>query len=251
MTMVQKNNKLITNILIKNNIYSFFNNNINNINNNKIFNYFKSNNIYSYSNNNLNNNINNINNINEKELDINTLSSEILINKNQIDNNNINNTNNNSNQNNYINEIDLNQNNLDPQEVKNQIIKESQLNFITTFSLKSESNHNVSEGLKTKGGIEMIASIKLINDKFSLQDIIYNMSGQVILDKEIHIIEVTFKWFLEQKLDEEKIYIKKEIKINDLENKEIKIVLHYVEFFYFAKNILNFIPNKDAFISND
>ena len=97
----------------------------------------------------------------------------------------------------------------------------------------------------------MIASIKLINDKFSLQDIIYNMSGQVILDKEIHIIEVTFKWFLEQKLDEEKIYIKKEIKINDLENKEIKIVLHYVEFFYFAKNILNFIPNKDAFISND
>ena len=183
MTMVQKNNKLITNILIKNNIYSYFNNNNININN-KIFNYFKSNNIYSYSNNNLNNNINNINNINEKELDINTLSSEILINKNQIDNNNINNTNNNnSNQNNYINEIDLNQNNLDPQEVKNQIIKESQLNFITTFSLKSESNHNVSEGLKTKGGIEMIASIKLINDKFSLQDIIYNMSGQVILDK--------------------------------------------------------------------
>ena len=38
------------------------------------------------------------------------------------------------------------------------------------------------------------------------------MSGQVILDKEIHIIEVTFKWFLEQKLDEEKIYIKKDRK---------------------------------------
>ena len=34
MTMVQKNNKLITNILIKNNIYSYFNNN-------NIINYFK------------------------------------------------------------------------------------------------------------------------------------------------------------------------------------------------------------------